>query len=49
VAETYLHSAIKEGKKHRDVFVAECQEDSKRFERPIRKVQVNNFATVNFS
>ena len=39
---------MKEGKRQRDVFVSECQEDTNGFEKPVRKVQVNNFTTVNF-
>ena len=47
-AETYLLNVMKEGKRQRDVFVSECQEDTNGFEKPVRKVQVNNFTTVNF-
>ena len=47
VAETYLPNVMKEGKRQRDAFISECQEDTKRFEKPIRKVKVNNFTTVN--
>ena len=39
---------MKEGKRQRDAFVFEFQEDTNRFEKPIRKVQVNNFTRVNF-
>ena len=38
VAETYLLNVIKEGKKQRDAFIPKCQEDTKRSEKPIRKV-----------
>ena len=48
VAETYLLNVMKEGKRQRDAFISECQEDTKRSEKPIRKVKVNNFTTVNF-
>ena len=47
-AETYLLNVMKEGKRQRDAFISQCQEDTDRFEKPIRKVQVNNFITVNF-
>ena len=47
-AETYLLNVMKEGKRQRDAFVSEFQEDTNRFEKPIRKVQVNNFTRVNF-
>ena len=39
---------MKEGKRQRDAFISECQEDTKRSEKPIRKVKVNNLTTVNF-
>ena len=39
---------MKEGKKQSDAFVSECQQNTNRLEKPIRKVQVNNFTTVNF-
>ena len=48
VAEMYLLNVMKEGKRQRDAFISECQEDTKRFEKPIRKVKVNNFTTANF-
>ena len=48
VAETYLLHAMKEGKRQRDDFISECQHYTKRFEKPIRKVKVNNFTTANF-
>ena len=48
VAETYLPNVMKEGKRQRHAFISECQEDTKRFEKPIRKVKVNNFTTANF-
>ena len=48
VAETYLLNVMKEGNRHRDAFIFEGQEDTNRFEKLIRKVQVNNFATVIF-
>ena len=48
VAETYLLNVMKEGKRQRDTFVSEGQEDTKRFETPIHKVKVNNLATANF-
>ena len=48
VAETYLLNVMKEGKRQRDAFISECQEDNNRFEKPIRKVKVKNFAAVNF-
>ena len=48
VAETYLLNVMKKGKRQRDAFISECQEDTSRFEKSIRKVQVNNFTTVNF-
>ena len=48
VAEMYLLSVMKEWKRHRDTFISEYQEDTNRFEKTIRKVQVNNFPTVNF-
>ena len=48
IAETYLLNVMKEGKRQRDTFISECQEDNNRFEKPIRKVKVNNFAAVNF-
>ena len=44
VAETYLLNIMREWKRQRDAFISKCQED----EKPIRKVQVNNFTTVNF-
>ena len=47
-AETYLLNVMKEGKRQRDAFISECQEDTKRSEKPIRKVKVNKFTTVNF-
>ena len=47
-AETYLLNVMKEGKRQRDAFISECQEDTKRSEKPIRKVKVNNLTTVNF-
>ena len=43
VAETYLLNVMKEGKRQRDTFISECQEDTNRFEKPICKVQVNNY------
>ena len=48
VAETYLLNVMKKGKRQRDAFISECQEDTNRFEKPIRKKQVNSFTTVNF-
>ena len=48
VAETYLLNVMKEGKRQRDAFISECQEDTKRFEKPICKVKVNNFTAANF-
>ena len=39
---------LKEGKRQSDAFVSECQQNTNRLEKPIRKVQVNNFTTVNF-
>ena len=48
IAETYLLNVMKEGKRQRDAFISECQEDNNRFEKPIRKVKVKNFAAVNF-
>ena len=47
-AETYLLNVMKEGKRQKDSFVSECQEDTNRFEKPIRNVQLNNFTRVNF-
>ena len=43
VAETYLLNVMKEGKRQKDAFISECQEDTNRFEKPICKVQVNNY------
>ena len=48
IAETYLLDLMKDGTRQRDAFISKCQEDTNRFEKPIRKVQVNNFTTVNF-
>ena len=48
VAEKYLLNVMKEGKRQRDAFIPECQEDTNRFEKPIRMVKVNNFTTANF-
>ena len=48
VAETYLLNVMKERKRQRDDFISECQDDTNRFEKTIRKVKVNNFTTVNF-
>ena len=48
VAETYLPNVMKEGERQRDAFISKCQEDTNRSEKPIRKLKVNNFTTVNF-
>ena len=48
VAETYLLNVMKERKRQRNDFTSECQDDTNRSEKTIRKVKVNNFTTVNF-
>ena len=48
IAETYLLDLMKDGTRQRDAFISKCQEDTNRFKKPIRMVQVNNFTTVNF-
>ena len=37
VAETYLLNVMKEGKRQRDAFISEGQEDTKRFENPFTR------------
>ena len=48
VAEMYLLNSINNGRKQRNAFIPERQEDTNRFEKPIYKVKVNNFTIVNF-
>ena len=40
---------FEEGNSKRDTFVEECQKRSDRFEEPIKKSKISNFATENFS
>ena len=47
-AEKYLLSVIEEGKKKRDIFLNECDNDSCRFEKPIKRTQIVNFCTDVF-
>ena len=37
-AEVYLLNVLKERKRHRDAFISECQEDTNRFEKPVREL-----------
>ena len=39
-AEKYLLSVMEEGKKKRDMFVNECNKDSSRFEKPIKRTKL---------
>ena len=46
--ENFLLSFTYEGRNRRDGFVRECTEDSKRFEKAIKKTKILNFAAENF-
>ena len=48
-AEEYLLSVITEGENKRDDYTKECNEDESRFEKPIKKTKIVNFATENFA
>ena len=48
-AERYLLNVWKNSEKQRDNFASECQDDSLRFDKPIRKFQINSFTTVYFT
>ena len=37
-AEVYLLNVLKERKRHRDAIISECQEDTNRFEKPVREL-----------
>ena len=47
-AEKYLLSVMEEGKKKRDMFVNECNKDSSRFGKPIKRTNIANFCTDVF-
>ena len=47
-AERYLLSVIEEGKKKCDIFVNEYNNDSSRFEKPIKHTKIVNFCTDIF-
>ena len=47
-AEQYLLSVASEGERKRDAFIKECDEDESRFEKPIKKSTIVNFATESF-
>ena len=47
-AEQYLLSVISEGECKRDTFIKECDEDQSRFEKPITRSKIVNFATESF-
>ena len=47
--EAYLLIVCEEGNSKRDAFVGECQKRDARFEQPIKKSKIWNFATENFS
>ena len=46
--ESFLLNVLSEGEEKRNDFVTDCEEDSARFERPIKKSKIVNFATENF-
>ena len=48
-AERYLLNVWKNSEKQRDNFASEYQDDSSRFDKPIRKFQINSFTTVYFT
>ena len=48
-AEEYLLTVITEGENRRDAFIKECNEDPYRFEKPIKKTKIVNFATESFA
>ena len=47
-AEKYLLSVMEEGQKKRDMFVNECNKDSSRFVKPIKRTKIVNFCTDVF-
>ena len=47
-AEKYLLNIFTDGAKMKDAFVSECCDRPSRFEEPIRKTKIVNFATENF-
>ena len=47
--EAYLLTVFEKGNSKRDTFVEECQKRGDRFEEPIKKSKILNFATENFS
>ena len=47
--EAYLLTVFEEGSSKGDTFVEECQKRGDRFEEPIKKSKISNFATKNVS
>ena len=48
-AESYLLQIFSTGIQKRDEFIEKCKEDAKKFEEPIKKTKVVNFATESIS
>ena len=47
--EAYLLTVLEEGNSNRHTYVEQCQKRGDRFEEPIKKSKISNFATENFS
>ena len=43
--ESYLFNVLKIGKEKRDAFVDECQKNPERFEQPLKRAAIHNFAS----